>query len=458
MALLKLSKCNILKSICTIILINRVRELIPKLASSEVKSRLSTAIFWGSFATLLGRGLPLVSIMLTARILGAEEFGRFSLLYSMAFAFEVFVTAGLAVTCTKFVADLHRTDKDRTGRIIDLANVMSTITGFLIGSILAIFAPIISKELFRTPELTSSIYGCAILVVLISHSAIHQGILVGMEEFRNLAVVELVGGFSVLIFMPLLSARFGIQGALVGCILAYGFRLSLQKYVVWKKTVKMNIKRSFAFHKAEIVVLWSFSLPAMMNSFIFSFVTWIATAILARHPNGPVEVGIFSAANQWFSLILFLPTILNQAIFPIVTERLNAGDRILAWRLFYGNVIASMISVTIAAVSIGLMSPWIMAFYGSDYALKWPILLIVLIAAWISGPQGPMGNFLNAHGYQWTNFSANACWGVSLIFVVLAFSDYGAIALAWAYVVAYSVKGVFSAVRIAVLQPARMQL
>src|SRR5205085_3293401 len=95
---------------------------------------------------------------------------------------------------------------------------------------------------------------------------------------------------------------------------------------------------------------------------------WCSLAIVAHQPNGHAEIGIFNAANQWFSLLLFLPTLMSQATFPILTERLNSGATAAAWRLFYGKLVVTMIGVTPVAVAVALSASFIMSFYGVEYA------------------------------------------------------------------------------------------
>jgi O-antigen/teichoic acid export membrane protein len=428
--------------------LSKSRDYLLCIRSSEIGIRLSSALLWGGVATILGRGLPLLAMMLTARVLGTEEFGKLMLLYSTTLAFEVFVTAGLSVTCTKFVADLHRTDPQRTGRVIDLANIISAIAALLIGGLLICFASTISQHVLAAPELTTALYWVAALVALLSFSGIQQGILVGFEAFRVVSLIELAGGISILFLVPICGLIFGMQGAFWGLILGYALRLSAQHFAVAKQIATRGIQRQWAFPKDELAILWQFSLPGMLNSVVYGPVAWLAIAVVARQPNGAAEVGIFYAANQWFSLLLFLPTILNQVAFPIMTERLNAGWTDTAWRLFYGKILATVGVVTLAVLVVGFISPFIMDFYGVEYASKWHVLLVVILAAWISAPLGPMGNMLIAHTKQWSWFVANLVWAGCLLFVVYMLRHHGAFALAWAHVAAYLGKWIFTATKI----------
>lgn len=421
---------------------------LQRLRASEIGRRLSTGLLWGGFASIVGRGLPQIGMIVTARLLGPAEFGKLTLLYSTALSFEVLVTAGLALTCTKFVADLKLKDPLRAGRIIDLANIVSSINGVVIGCLVAALAPWLAKDVLATPDLTPELYWSAVLVAVIATSGVQQGTLIGLEAFRATALVELAGGVAIFVLVPLGATWLGTHGALVGMIAGYGLRLVAFHVAVAKQTSVQRIPRRWVLPLDELSVLWRFSLPGMLQSLMWAPAMWCAMAIVAHQPNGQAEVGVFNAANLWFSLLLFLPSVMNQTTFPILTERLSSGETRQAWRLFYGKLLVTLGSVTPAVLAIVLLSPFIMGFYGADYSEKAPVLVIIAIAAWLAAPQGPMGNLLFAYAKPWSWFGASLVWAGCLLLVVTLMREYGALALAWGLVAAYAARGLYASLHI----------
>ena len=419
-----------------------------RLRSSETRMRLSKALLWGSFATILGRGLPIVAMMVTAHFLGPVAFGKFTLLYSTTVALEVFVSAGFSMTCTKFVADLHRQDPLRTGRILDLADVVTAITAVLFGIFIVSLAPTLARDVLVAPDLTGDLYWSVVLIAILAFSGVRQGALVGLEAFRAIALTELAGGLAIFLFVSLGVIMYGMQGAFGGMMLGYGLRLVAQHLALAREASERGIPRQWALPMDELSVLWRFSLPGMLNSLLWGPVTWCAMAIIAHQPNGHAEVGIFSAANQWFSVLMFLPTVINQAAFPILTERLYVGAAKSAWKLFYGQMMVILGTLTPLVLAIALSSRYIMGVYGVEYGEKWQILLLVAIAAWFAAPQGPMGNLLLAHAKPWSWFVASLVWAGCLLLVVTIWRDHGALSLAWAYVASYAARGLYVFVRI----------
>lgn len=425
-----------------------VAQRLHRLRSSEIGRRLSKGLLWGGLATVIGRGLPQIGMIVTARLLGPAEFGNLTLLFSTALSFEVLVSAGLAVTCTKFMADLKLKDPSRAGRVIDLANIVSIINAVVIGGLVVALAPWLAKDVLATPDLIRELYWSAILVGVIAMSAVQQGTLIGLEAFRATALVEMVGGVAILLFVPLGATWHGVQGALLGMITGYGLRLVALHVAVVKQTTARGIPRRWVLPLDELSVLWRFSLPGMLNSMLWAPAMWCAMAIIAHQPNGQAEVGVFNAANLWFSLLMFLPGVVNQTAFPILTERLNAGATGTAWRLFYGKLLVTVGGVTVAALALAVLSPVIMGFYGAEYSEKWPVLVTIAIAAWLAAPQGPMGNLLMAHAKPWSWFRASLVWAICLLLAVALFRDHGAVALAWGLVAAYAARGLYASLQI----------
>jgi len=286
------------------------------------------------------------------------------------------------------------------------------------------------------------------LVVVIAISSVQQGTLMGLEAFRAAALVELVGGVAILVLLPLGAIWHGVQGALLGMLAGYTLRLIALQFSIATQTAALGIRRRWTLSLEELPILWHFSLPGMLNSLLWAPAMWCAMAIVAHQSNGHAEVGVFNAANQWFSLLLFLPSLMNQATFPILTERLNAGATGAAWRLFYSKVLLILAGVTPAVIVIALLSRYIMGFYGPGYSERGPTLVVVAIAAWLAAAQGPTGNLLFAHNKPWSWFNAGLVWAGCLLLTVTLLREYGALALAWGSVAAYAARGLFASLQL----------
>src|SRR5204862_3545436 len=108
-----------------------LRALVARVESSSLGYRLAHGAFWSLAATALSRALALAASVLTARLLGKAGFGEYGVLSSTVLTFQAFSSLGLAMTATKYVAELRHVDRARTGRILGLSVVVSTGAGLL---------------------------------------------------------------------------------------------------------------------------------------------------------------------------------------------------------------------------------------------------------------------------------------------------------------------------------------
>jgi O-antigen/teichoic acid export membrane protein len=177
--------------------------------------------------------------------------------------------------------------------------------------------------------------------------------------------------------------------------------------------------------------------------------------IVAQGARGHTEIGMFSAANQWFPLLLFLPNLVVQSAFPILVERLSTGAVQDAWRLVEKKILYSTVGLAPIVFVIALLSPWIMRLYGAEYGAAWPVLVLVVVSAWVAAPQGTLGNMLMAHGLMWTWFSASLIWAGTLIAVVVTCRSHGALAIAAGHLAAYVARGIYGGFKMFQLARAR---
>ena len=70
----------------------------------QLQSQFLSAMFWNGLAGVCARGLPVLGMIIAARILGREAFGQLGIVYQTIMTLQVFAIAGLGTTATTFVA------------------------------------------------------------------------------------------------------------------------------------------------------------------------------------------------------------------------------------------------------------------------------------------------------------------------------------------------------------------
>jgi O-antigen/teichoic acid export membrane protein len=185
-------------------------------------------------------------------------------------------------------------------------------------------------------------------------------------------------------------------------------------------------------------ILWAFAVPALLAGLLYGPVTWAAATILAHQPGGYGELGIFNAANQWRTLIMFVPSAVGMALLPVLSSLHAEGDIPRAVRALKAHLYFSALTGFACALPLALGSYWIMATYGRDFRGGWPALVFLAVAAVLQAMNNVVGQALASFNRMWIGFVLNALWAAELLGGTFLLRTHGARGLALAYCLAYA--------------------
>jgi O-antigen/teichoic acid export membrane protein len=172
-------------------------------------------------------------------------------------------------------------------------------------------------------------------------------------------------------------------------------------------------------------------------------VHWACSTLLIHQPRGYAEMGAFNAANQWFTALLFLPTLLGQSVLPLMAERLGADAAHQSRRLLRVSMQINSL-VVVPVIVLSLASPMVMGLFGSSFRDAWPTLVVVLATAALLAIQTPVGQIIVASGNVWAGFFMNVGWAIVYIAATWALVGWGALGLATARLIAYAAHAVWT--------------
>ena len=410
----------------------RFLNLLPK--------KLTQGAAWNALAQLFYRGAVILGMLIAARILGLEPFGQLSILYNTTMTFHVVASLGLIMTGTKLVAEFSEKDKPKTGRIMALCHWVAVASGGLVGAGMLAFAPWIAAEILNDPALALGVRLTALLLLFQVLADSMLGINLGFLAFRAIFLANVVTGGVAFALLIAGAYHQGVTGALLGLAAAEAVRFLLLFRTGLRSAREHDIPTTWRFPKAELPVLWQVSLPSMATAILWLPVTWIGTLMLVRQPGGFEEMGLFGAANQWFSLLLFVPGVVTQTILPILSGQVGDGGRSEARSLALRSSSIMLVLVALIAAPLMLASPWITAAYGPEFVAGVWVFVAMLIAAVTAAPQGILGNFLAAENRFWLRFRLNLLWAACYLVAAYYLVVEGAVGLAIALIIAYTAR------------------
>lgn len=417
-----------------------------RIESSGIGYRMAKGTFWSFVGAVISRGINLLAFILIARMLNRQSFGELGIIQSTIGMFGVLAGFGMGLTATKHIAEYKLSDPIKAGKIIGLSYLITMCAGLMLAVALFLFSPWIATHSLAARHLSGLLKIGALLMLLSTVNGVQTASLAGFESFRMIAQVNLVGG--VISFPILLSLTYfwDIKGAVWGLTSTTAISLYLNQKALTKEASRYRIFFCIRGVREEWKVFRDFSIPAGLANVLVGPVNWICYALLVNTPNGYSEMGIFNAANQWYSAILFIPGIVGGAIFPVMAEHISLNDTSRSIRILSTSIKIIFVAI-IPMVIIGvILSPFIMNLYGPGYRSSWPTLIIVLLTAGLLSVMTPVGNLIAAAGKMWLGFFMNFGWGLTFVLLTWLTLHKNSFGLSLARLIAYAVHALWTGV------------
>jgi len=432
------------KWVCDHILPRFARQYVGRIEQSPLASRFAHGAFWSVAGATVARLLGLASSIIIARYLGKEEFGALGILYSTIAMYQLFAGFGLGMTGLKYVAEYKKKNPVKAGRIIALSYIIAVSTGVVVAALLAIFAEPIASRTLNAPHLANLLRISALTILAGAFNGAQTGALAGFEAFKSLARISLLIGI-VTVPITIGGVYFaGTEGVIWGMVVTMVLNAVFNNISLQREMKRHGISCTYSECFKEVKVLWDFSLPSLIESMMVVPVNWACSALLVNQEGGYAEMGVFSAANQWFGALLFLPSSVGQTVLPLLSEKFGLSDTKSSVKILSFSMMINALLLIPAVTALCLLSPLIMASYGDGFRESWDTLVVVAITAVLVGIQIPVGHVLVSSGKMWLGFFMNFGWAIVFLISTILLVRWGAMGLASARLAAYCFHGVWT--------------
>jgi O-antigen/teichoic acid export membrane protein len=411
--------------------------LLPR---NSLRARFALGAFWSLAGAIISRGFLLAASIVCARLLGEAGFGALGMIQSTVGMFGVFAGLGLGLTSTKYVAEFRRTNPDRAGRILALSATAAFFAGLVMTAALVLAAPVLSKTILAAPSLSGPLAVGAGLVFFGAINGAQTGALAGLEAFSTIARVNLWAGilsFPLIVFGVWSG---GLAGAVAGMVGALAINWFLNHRALARECARAGIPRGLADCGREWPILHQFSLPALLASVVVAPALWLSSALLARQPHGYAQLGLYTAADKWRLLILFVPTSISTTTLPVLANLHGEGDGRGFRGVFRANLLLNAGLSLLVALLVALFAAPILSVYGPAFHAGRAVLIVLAFAALPCAFNTVLGQPLVAARYMWWRFAFDLLLVVSLLGMAWQLVPrWGALGLASAYALAFSI-------------------
>jgi len=409
----------------------------------SLSKRLGRGTFWSVFGSVLSRAFIIISSIIVARLIGKAEFGQIGIIQSTILMLTSFAGFGSGMMVTRFVSQYCRQNPQKAGSIIFLAESVTFSFSLIFSAFLFVFSGKIASGALAAPQLAPLLKITALLLFFNTLSGTQLGILTGFEAFKKIAHINLITGASTVILLSMGALILGILGIVWAMVIIAAINWLVNFISLQKIYSENNIHRTYKINRSDLGLLWSFNFPSFLSSLTFTSAAWICNAMLVN-ASGFGEMGIINACNNWYTVILFFPTIISGIILPIISERLGANEQRQTNKIVFFSIRVNALIILPFVIILSVFSPFFMSLFGESFRPAWLPLIFTVLSAWLLAVSFPVGQMIAAHSRMWLGFYMNLGWAVLFIGFNYIFLDYGAKGLVISRFIAYIIHSVWT--------------
>ncbi|OYT71721.1 MAG: hypothetical protein CFK49_11130 [Armatimonadetes bacterium JP3_11] len=409
------------------------------IGDTPLKRRLIRAVSWSVLGTGTSQGLFLLASILTARWLGAEDFGRLGLIQFTLNTLVTFIAPSFGWSLMRLAATL----RDHDAQALSEQSTAVLQVGALVSLVLALgltaSAPWICAYWFKDTGTQAALQIAAFSVFANGVFTLQSSLLAGFEAFRENAILNTSRGVLLAVMMAGGAYGAGLIGA------AWGFTLSSYLSALVGGVFLMTIfrERGLLVRRASwrrgSVVLRDVSLPSFLSTVLSSLTMWAGSVLLARAPNGLAQVALFNAANHWKTVMLFLPTQISQSTAPIMANLWSMGELGRLRALVRTNLLLNLATAGMPCLIIVLAAAPILHLYQLGSATDAFTLRVLALSGVMTALCSVLGYTMIAMGRLWQGLAVNALWAIVFLAIAGLMLHQGAAGLSIAYLTSYTV-------------------
>lgn len=341
----------------------------------------------------------LLSGILIARFLGKDLYGEYGIVKSTMYLMALFATFALGDTSTKLIAEYIQKDRAKIYGIVKSAyRIVLAFSCFM--CLLLVAGAEELAAYVKVPEMSVAFRFLGIIIIFRAINTVGSGILGGFKDYRRIGINSIVSGLAMLSLSIPLTYTFSLDGALVSLLVSQILFSVLNTIFVRKKLKGYTVDANYSTKYDKRLIF--FSLPLALNEFIYSFSSWGISLLITRY-SSVGELGIYSACNQWFSIILFIPGLLGNVILSYLST--TAGNNTKLHRhILYRMLLVNFVCTFIPMIVVLLFSNVITNFYGPTFATMKPVLLVTILSTVFACMSRVFSSNLTSEGRNWRSF------------------------------------------------------
>ncbi len=339
-----------------------------------------------------------VLAVLMARLLGAKQYGLYSLTISVGAIAGGLALLGLDAALVRYVAiAAGRRDETRLWGALQVCMGLSLFASVVISTGLFALAYPIAEQTFGDPQLAPLLQLMSVIVPFLTLSDMLAGAHRGFKRMDYPALAQSVVQPMVRLVLVLVLALVGLNAALA--VIIYGVAdASASVVMLYYLNKQFRLKRPLRAAKREPRVILGFSVPIMLSDMMLRVRDNVQILLLGRLGTA-TSVGIFSVASQLNMFGGLFSSSINTSAKPVVAELHDRGDRQQLGHLYQTAAKWSLMTQLPMFLIIVLFSEQILSLFGKSFTDGATALVILACADLVNVGTGMGGTIIDMTGH-----------------------------------------------------------
>ena len=363
---------------------NLIRGPIDRFLENELFRRVVKNSGYLFSTTGIAAALSMLQGIMTARLLGVEEFGVLGAITSFTSVINKLVSFRMGELVIKYVGYYSEHDDPVTGAAtFKLAAIVETLVSFLAFGLLWVLAPFGARFLAKDPDAIYlfHIYSFIVLANMIAESSI--GMLQIHDRFRRVALIQLAQSICTL---TLITITYLMDGSIMGILLAYvagkvvgAFGLTLSAlFEANQQWGRRWWDTPISTLRGKIKELSNFAISTNISATL-SLITKDSEVLWVSFFHGPTEAGFYKLALAMANMVQMPISPLPQATYPEITRQVVQEKwENLKYIMRQGSRLAGGYSLLVTLFLVIFGRPLIALIYTPEFLPAYPALIILL--------------------------------------------------------------------------------
>ena len=368
--------------------------------------------FWSLVSAVFSRGFSLITSILVARLLGKTAYGLWGLVITTVSMFAGLASFGIAMTATRYVAELRETDPARAGRTLSLALLVSGVSLTVMSLTCVALAGVLAN---RAPELFIPLLLAGGALFVMVGTQILYGTLAGFEAFRTIANIGAIQGVALFLAAVPLTWCLRLPGTVIGMTLSWSLAAVLAFRAVFALCRQHRITLGLTGVWQEREVLWKCAIPSVLAGTSSGVAETLSQATVARIPGGISGLGGFTAAVRWRDIVMFVPQAVRRVVLPILSRLEGVKDRARYRKALWANMALNGAVSIAGAIPVMIFSVWILGLYGPAFGGDWDMMVILVATGVLQSINNVVAQVAVSKEKVWWVFWIHVVWGAMLV-------------------------------------------